>query len=467
MTIDDLVGRALTEMTEGLRPQPDPYSRVRARLQRSRRRTRAAVGLCMAAVVSATGATVIGPSHGGGPPMIEPEPGWQTMLRWAERLADSPPRGAVGADPAFVADLANRISERQRAGAYRVKAPVRQVKVLFVDDIGSRRIALVAFALAQPDSSTQWPNAHAWFVAPRGASAEVLAAPPDQGEGDGLEPFMSTTVPGDGVDPVEPISVGVAPAGCEFATAPLPEATAWQPEPTGSYIVRTKQTQRPEWWQITCDGVVRVSQPAPGSLISARVTDAQLESAVGTARGTLDREQSRTAISALAGGYGYAIKALPQVIWNGRTAGTEADSNGSFDGRAVVLAAPAVHGGWLGEVQIVYDHADGRSATGTGQSFTTDTDPTDPSSIVAVRLGQNTSTVLVVTPADAATLRAVGRGGEVVARTPVRDAGAVIKVADPAGLTIEALDAKGAVIGRGEIVEQGGRIGSVDRWGER
>ncbi|MEO3745237.1 hypothetical protein [Plantactinospora sp. B5E13] len=467
MTIDDLVGRSLTEMTDGLRPQPDPYGRVRARFQRSRRRRRAAVGLCAAAALSVTGATVIGPSRGGDLSATEPEPGWQSMLRWAERLAESPPRGAVGADSVFVADLADRIAERQRAGGYRVKAPVRHIKVLFVDDVGPRRIALVAFALAQPDTSTQWPNAHAWLVAPRGASAAALVATSSHQTGDGLEPLMSITVPSEGVEPVEPISIAIAPTGCEFASAPLPEATAWQPEPTGSYIVRTQQTQRPEWWQVTCDGVVRASQPAPGSLVSGPLTDAQLDQAVGSVRGTFDRELSRAAIADMAGGNGYAIKALPQVIWNGRTVGTEADLNGPFDGRAVVSAAPAVRGGWLGEVKIVYDRPDGGGATGTGQSFTTDTDPTDPSSVLAVRLGQDTSTVLVVTPADAATLRVLDPDGETVAEAPVRDAGVVMTVAQPAGVTIEALDAGGAVIGRGGVAEQGGRIGSVDRWGER
>jgi hypothetical protein len=461
MTIDDMVGRALTDLTEDLTPLPDPYGRARTRFHRSRRRRRTALGASLVAAVLAAGAVLV-PSRDGGPPVAASPSIPAALLGWAERLADSPTRGAVGADQAFVADFAGKLAARQRAGDYRVKVPVRQVKVLFADDIGTRRIAFVAFALAQPDPITEWPNASAWFVAPRGATADALAAPSAvQSIGDGLEPFVVTNIADHVTDEV---TVALAPSGCEFASAPLPEATAWAPEPTGSYIVRTHQTRRAEWWQITCDGVVKWEQPAR-TIPDGVLTDADLARATERVRGTFDRQLSQQAPSTLTATFGYAIRDLPRVAWNGRITGAEPDINGEFDGKAVVVAAPAVRGGWVGEVDIVYDAVSARGSQGTSQPFSTDTDPTDPSSVVAIRLGQNTSTVLVITPVGATTVRAVRANGEIVAQTAVRDAGAVIKVTDPATVTFQALDRQGTVLSRGKVAGQGS-TGDIDHWDE-
>jgi hypothetical protein len=167
----------------------------------------------------------------------------------------------------------------------------------------------------------------------------------------------------------------------------------------------------------------------------------------------------------LTSSYGYGIKDRPRVIWNPRIIGAEPDLNGEFDGRAVIVAAPAVRGGWVGEVDITYDAMSTRGSIGTSQSFSTATDPTGPSSVVAVRLGQETSTVLVITPTGATAVRAIRSNGEVVAQTAVRDAGAVITVTYPAAVTFQALDRQGTVLGQSKIAGQGG-IGGIDHWDE-
>jgi hypothetical protein len=181
MTIDDMVGRALTDLTEDLTPLPDPYGR--AVLDSAAAGDGSVPRWGWAWWWRLAAGTILLPSRGGEPPVADAPSGWTAMHGWAERLADSPTRGTVGADRAFVADLADKIAERQRAGDYLVKAPVRQVKVLFVDDIGARRISFVAFALAQPDPTTNR------IPPPTGShhQAEALAAPSAvQSIGDGL-----------------------------------------------------------------------------------------------------------------------------------------------------------------------------------------------------------------------------------------------------------------------------------------
>lgn len=461
MSIDELVGRTLTDITDGLTPMPDPYGRVHKRFRRSQRRRRTTLALSLVGVTLA-GITIM-PGKSGPPSVADPESiEWTyTYLWWAERLVDSPTRGAVGADTAFVADLARQVAEQQRADKYPVKAPVRQVKVLFVDDVGPYRIAFVAFVLAERDSDG-WPNSSGWLTAPAGATAEALATSSySETPGGGLTPFehkVITTEPPDG-----PLAVGIAPAGCQFASAPLPEATAWQPEPTGSYIVRTPQTARREWWQITCDGIVRM-EGSSAVWVNEAVTESKLTEATRQTRGGLDKELSRRALTSLIewGGSG------THVLWNGRTSGTQADiyMNGPFDGRAAVAVTRAARSGWDGIVDITYDTAGPDGKTGARQSFHTKVDPTDPSSVVAIRLGERTSTVLVITPVNAAALRTIGPQGQVLEQVPVQDAGVVMRVTNPEGTIFEALDANGAVIGRGTVTEQAG-YGGFYAWNGR
>jgi len=461
MSIDEVVGRSLAELTDGVKPMPDPYGRAVVRLRRSRHRRFTAVSVAALVTVLA-GAAAIVPGYGRGPqlPAADAGSGWKLMQQWAQRLADSPIRGQVGQDSAFVTDFAGRVLAQQQAGAYRRQWPVKEARVLFVDDIGPHRLAFVAFVLTTPDPKTQWPHASAWFRAPKGASAQALADPSAVSEiGDGLEPTADLTLPDDGV-----YSIGLAPAQCQYHTAPLPQANVWAAEPTGSYIVRTPQTERAEWWRVVCGGVVRKEQPAPSGPYLQRFTDAELSDAVAGARGQVDPDFARMNISGVA--EGYATVGTPKLLWGGRISGTEAEDGHTYDGKALLAVMRAVRGGWVGMVDIRYDEPMADGSIGVGASFHVETDPLQPDAVLAVHLGQKTNTVFVVAPEKAVTVRALDGQGRLIAQREVTHSSALFKVANPQEVTFEVLDTNGAVIGRAKTAQDGAHLGGLDRFGE-
>jgi hypothetical protein len=462
MTIDERVGRILSEMSGDLTPDPSPYARVLARYRRRQRQRIAVAGLATVAVVAGAGFAVTGPGRGGDPDTSASSSGqsWQNELAWSERLAASPPRGAVARDAGYVAAVSQRMLQEQRAGQLKWKTPMTAANVLFVDDVGSFRIALVAFVRADPEPNG-WPHREVWLVAPKGASAKTLASTASiRDMGDGLAPYEDTTVD----KPGEVVHVSVAPQGCEFSSAAWPAVNDWKAEATGSYLIRTKL--RPEWWRVTCNGVVREMRPSPGSVASTGITDALFDQAMSHVRGEVDAKQSRTDLGFATADWGYGVTALPHVVWNGRTAGTTPADGIAYDGQATVLAAPAVGGGWVGEVTIHYDRRNENNSNAAGESFTTPTDPTDPSTVVAIELGTNTNTLLVITPSTATTIRAL-KGGREVANARVSAAGAVLKVPSITDLTVQALDAQGNVVGTGKVAAQGpGSAERQDHWSE-
>lgn len=449
MTVEERVARILAEIGEDVRPLPDPYERVRAGFRRRRRRQHVGLGLVMVTLLSVTGVALAG-GPGRGPDETaerELEQGWPRVVAWTWRLADSPPRGAVAADTGYTTALADQVLERQRRGEIgAVGTPFTEARTLFVDDVGPYRIGLVALVRADPQPNF-WPHAATWLVASKGASPERLAAG-SRGMGDALEPYMGFHGGGPGASDEE-VFVGLGPAGCEFRAATWPEERDWKPEPTGSYLVRTEGTKGREWWRLTCDGVVRQMEPAPGSLLDQPLTATQLAELASTARHGPEPAGWRDAISSLAFDLGYAAADLPQAIWAGRISGTTPGVNGSFDGNAFVVAAKAAGGRWVGEVQITYDQVDpATGSTGRGVRFASTTDPTDPSTVLAIQLSDREPApdVLVIAPEGADRVVAT-RGGREVGRAAVVDGAALLTVPATADLEIGALGPDGVVHG--------------------
>jgi hypothetical protein len=450
MTVDERVRTALVEIADDVRPQPDPYGRLRVRRRRVQRRraAMAGAGLALVAVVAATLPLL----PGRGDPTVDDTDTARTIHQWSEELRKSPIRGAFGAaNPAYVAELAQSVAAHQRAGEFGVTVPVTEVDVLYLDDVGRGRVALVAFRLAAPDPATTWENAMAWFVAPPGASAAELASPTSTaGIGDGLDPFSVVS----GLERVDGsvnarVTVGVAPAGCVVETAPLPGLDVWTPSPNGSYLVRTLDTQRAEWWRVVCAGVVKEARPANPLGAGAPLTEKQLDTALQDARGQVDRSAARRTVK-LAQENDYSLATGPaRVIWGGEVAGARPDLNGAYNGSAVVTAKPWVRDRWSVDVEIRYEKPGpgGTLDIGTHQLMTED--PRDPTAVLPIRLGESVS-VLVIVPDDATTVRAV-RAGTTVDTAEVTELAAVVDAPVGPDLTFEALDRDGTVLATAEL----------------
>ncbi|GAB3977486.1 hypothetical protein [Plantactinospora veratri] len=227
-------------------------------------------------------------------------------------------------------------------------------------------------------------------------------------------------------------------------------------------------TLRNEWWQITCDGVVRQRLPAPRSALRGELTEALLDQTISAARGTPDVAHARSALREADSSLRTHALALPSLVWGGRTAGTPGRE---YDGDAAVVAGPLLGGGWSGMVNVRYDRPRPNGSLGSPLAyFSTDTDPTDPRALLGIPLGRKGGTLLVVGPVGAAEIRA-SRDGRELARTAVADDAALLVVPSTEKLVLEALDTAGNVIGTGPVADTA--VGSaesergfeLDRWG--
>jgi len=443
VSVDEVVGRALRDLAEQVRPEQDPFGRVQARRRRSRHRRRGVVAATLVVALVATW-LVARPHRTPEPP---PATGFDAVRIWAQRLADTPVRGQVAAaDPAYVAEVARLIGDHRRDGVYLTQYSIRTVQILFVDDIGPWRIAIVALPLTDP-SPTSWTHAEAVFRAPRGAGADELTRTESlQGYGDGLEPFTHTELDDD-KGTVNAV-VALAPAGCTMYSAAWPAVSQWQAEPTGSYLVRDKATARAEWWRVECAGRIQDELPAPYDTGVLAVTDQVVDLEMQTARGTPDRRQATELLGVIRHG-AVSLTGMPRLVWGGRIGWPDGEAQGHA-GITTIASAPAIRGGWYGEANIRYD-LESNGTLGLGVSFWTAENPADPDATVAIRLGEG-SGVLVVVPATAVSVRALVNGA-VVGQATVADDAAVLTVPDPSGATFEALDGDGKVVGRTRIGE--------------
>ncbi|MFD6678820.1 hypothetical protein [Micromonospora parva] len=482
MRADEELGRALAELSSTLTPQPDPYGRVRTRYRRMRQRRLGGLVLALVVSVGGTAFAVAGPARTTQPPPANPNESIAPVMAWSDKLLQSPPRGAVARDTGYVRQLSDLLLDAQRRGDFpNLTVPVNAVKVLFIDDVDDQRIALAAFVRDRPDPVTGWPSAAVWLVAEKGASAEKLASTGSvRGTSDALEPYESLSVD-DPSGPGKAIHVAIAPAGCVFLTAPALNGNAfqWASEPTGSYLIRTPQTQRPEWWRVNCGEVTRKITPGPGSLAAEPITDTQLATAMSRVRGDVKAQRARELVYQSAQSAGYRLTALPSVVWGGHVAGVPTGGSPTAgeppvtNGQVTVLAAPAVDGSWVGEVTIEPDQPRSDSVISTGTSFTVSTDPTDPASVLAVPIngaavgGGDQQFLLVVTPAAATTVRVL-RDGQEVARAPASGSGAALTVPRPtAGLVVTALDGSGRTLASAKVSDEGGQgTPETDAWNQ-
>jgi hypothetical protein len=435
MIDDDLLDEELREAfgaaVAEARTGPDPYVRLLRRARR-RRRTRLAVASAgVAAAAAAVVALVAVPT--GLPSSGEPvgAPGTPIASDWVRRLIASPPRGSLSGDTQYVQALIRGI-DRHR-GSVEVSPELDRVAVLFVGDIGSTRVALVAL-------SSEERALAVWFAAPAGASADRLASQAVL-VSQGLEPFERTAYHARPYRNTQDLTflVGVAPAGCVVDTAADAQHQAWQRAP-GESFVALDAAATTDWWRVTCDGVMRYHGPAgagrAGSVTALpQVSDAQLDAALTGARGSVDRDAARDAVRHLLNPL-WAPAGAPRVLWGGAEPGTVQPM--------VVAAVPAADGWTI----VVY-----RSTSRPDQAgpdlfrILTRAALDDPDLLYGLRINDTTGPsdrVLVLAPRDAATAVAIAPDGHETGRVALSSGTGWINT--PKSTTLQALDANGEIV---------------------
>jgi hypothetical protein len=473
VTVEEQLRSELAGLVERVRPMPDPLGRLLVRGRR-RRHVRRLFG-ALVAVLALSFASLVPVGGSSGPP--QPLDGWR---QWSMTIVDGPPRGGLIAQNDFIVALTRLLSDEVRAGTndpalngFHGDPPSdRRVRILFAEDIEQRRVVLVALTAHTGDPFEG--TVLVWIDAPRGAApahlAQAVAAtdrPADTSfSTSDAQPFLMTSLdiaPAAGVD----AHVGLAPPGCSITTAASPALTDWRPEPTGSYIIRTAETARAEWWRVTCDGVIRYVTPAPpatdpSSRDRVEVTDEDVERALASAPGSADPGLTRGALSVLAYHGGYALTARPSVVWGGRVTGLGTSGVGM-----VVAVAPMIGEKWIGVVSTEPVLVDpDRPQLGVG-SFTTADNPLDPSTLLAIPLQPEPHTaLLVIAPRGTDTVRVIDAGGT-LAEAAVTERGTLVPIpagADIASVQVEAMDTDGARIATTPLVGTGLQTAEQVSW---
>lgn len=373
-------------------------------------------------------------------PQSAPRHDFSGELRWIASIVDANPRGALAGERAFTRDLAQRIEELAPASPALDSTPVR-ARVLFAEDIDAHRIALVA--LQDPEISDDRRRYALtellWLTGPRGATVPDLTGPltepftgPARGPGYEVvppEPFVTAQLG----DPRDPVWVALAPPQCQIDTAPPANITDWRPVEQGSYLVRRPRQDGPEYWRVTCDGVVREQRAAPRAGIDSR----DLEQALATAVGQPDRDRLGYQLSMLYGAYGSEVLEPARVLWSGPVALSPAardpaaayafvavdpttgavdtpDANAATSVTVTIVVAPRAPRGWIGSIWATIRRGEDVVFDSPGPLFVTPTDPGADGALLALHVPQWHEQVLVLAPESAASVQLGGGDGSIL-----------------------------------------------------
>lgn len=464
----------LQEIADGVTPRPDPYGR----LMRRRRRWWLRLGVLTSVMATALAGGVVAVAPAGSPePNPTPPHEFRGELRWEARIIDAPVRGSLAADEAFLADLEHRIERRSRdEGDHpmfedtngRLMGEV-DARVVFAEDIDDTR--LVALTLQRVSITSPYQRYGLtrllWLTGPRGAAAEDLARPgPAPG---GSRQFRTIDVAPFAYMQVGRVSVGLAPPECEVSTAPSEDLTSWRVEPTRSWIVRTAADYRPEYWRVTCDGVVREEWP----VWRPAITRAEVTAALTDAPGQPRHDQVAGVMAEMTGQYRSELITLPRVLWAGIVSHDEAYDSVTalsspilphydpYHPEVTLLAAPAARGGWIGHLSIDVDpRPESTAPVGTSTDFTTAEDLGAPGTVLGLKVRGWSRMVFVLAPEGAARVQLVAPDGTVIDDAVVTQRALLLSLpaeaAMQAGIRVDAFDSAGAVIATAELGTTGG-----------
>jgi hypothetical protein len=226
--------------------------------------------------------------------------------------------------------------------------------------------------------------------------------------------------------------------------------------------VRTDEEYRPEFWRVTCDGVVREERPAP----RLAVTPAEVDDALALAEGEPNRRQVERHLSTLSALYGSELVTVPRVIWAermtldqlafGSTWGEDFDGFAEQDLLApevTLFAAPAAGGDFIGYLVNRI-----QPATFIGYPlFRTADDPSAPGTVLGVKIRGWGHWVFVLAPEGAATVRLVDPDGTILDEATVTHRGIMLAMPRSGPTTVngervEAIDASGVTIASADVV---------------
>ncbi|MGR6321315.1 hypothetical protein Q2K19_19185 [Micromonospora soli] len=365
MSVDELRA-GLARIAETVVPGPDPYERLMRHARRRCRRRFAGLGAAVAAVLVAALAGPAALTAADLRPRVDDSRighGHRIDSTWSRRLIDSPTRGSLAGDQAFVAKVA-RLFDRRRAEVL-MADDLPTVKVLYADEsAGFRQVVLVyhsatAAALVSREG-------------PVGASPDRLL------RGDGLsnapvDPFNLLSAASGTPGAQRQWLLGLAPAGCRVSLGrtahpdDLGLRRQWQAVPTDGYVL-VDQASTDGWWRVECDGQVRQEGPmwfaetdGPAN-DGAYPDDGRWASSAEPPNPTVARQAGRM-YAALARQSGLVDAARPVIRWSGRL-----DTAG---GAAVLLAAP-------GKGPLLLQAGDSGAAPLAALATTRDPAPTEP-----------------------------------------------------------------------------------------
>ncbi len=209
--IESVLRTSLTAEADAVPVSPDPWPGFTRRESRHRR-TRRARRVAVAAVVAA----VLGFQSG-----LVPLPGWApgiAIAGTAPALADSPTRGSLAGDTAWLDGMRHEIDDVQDPGELWKVGDRSKIKFLYAADVEGRRLSLALVPL-RFGFITDW--ALIWYDGPAGAAPAAMV---EAGRSDSGEPIM-TYVMSSADEPG--LAVVVAPAG---STVSLARGFTYTPE---------------------------------------------------------------------------------------------------------------------------------------------------------------------------------------------------------------------------------------------
>ncbi|MFI5484706.1 hypothetical protein ACIBXA_08810 [Micromonospora echinaurantiaca] len=461
MSVDEL-RTGLARIAATVVPDEDAYGRLMRHARRRRRRRLAGLWATAAAVLAAALAGPAAFSAAGldGRPDDGSRvlPGFPVDSEWTWRLINSPTRGSLAGDRAFLSELTRR-ADRDGDRLF-MSAELSTVNVLWADDTAGFRTVVLAYH----------SDTHAALAT---LEAEVGASPRDLLRGNSranLEPAAFTVLE-TSYGTEQNWLLGLAPSGCTVSHARSAQLWSgvqrrWQTAPGGDHLLVEPVLAR-GWWRVECDGQLRQAGPIAiqHGTVETRWAgkDDPLDGRPNPSP-TADWRAARgadTAYRRLVDGSGLVGGVIPpEVRWVGRLDSRDAVLVGPpGDGPLVLQLGSGEHGRLAlagpGETRPDDPRIGGLDpdlalvATGTSVAY----------DLAAVRVpalvdghAALTDRLLVVPRPQAVRVEAVA-DGQVRATAEVRAGAALLTLPLGAQVTLRAVDGDGKVVGSGTLRE--------------